>query len=149
MVHNTVQAAKTIGMRRQQIASKWLGPPCHNDPEYSTDPDSGDEEPRKPEKEPELPELDIPAEKLTVPPVPSINFAPFNEIDGRALFPRAFNDNLDMPKLPESKEDEPEIPKIVIEKPDADVGETVIDRDEDVVDLDLEVPYLYGEIPLP
>ena len=37
LIHNSVQAAKTIKLRRQAITSKWMGPPCHNDPDYSDD----------------------------------------------------------------------------------------------------------------
>jgi len=44
MIHNSVQAAKTIKQRRQAIASKWMGPPTHNDPIYSNDSSSGAEE---------------------------------------------------------------------------------------------------------
>lgn len=49
MTHNSVQAAKTIKQRRQAIASKWMGPPTHNDPNYSNDTSSGEEQ--EPEKE--------------------------------------------------------------------------------------------------
>ena len=43
LIHNSVQAAQTIKMRRQQIASKWLGPPTALDPAYSPDITSGSE----------------------------------------------------------------------------------------------------------
>ena len=71
MIHNTVQAAKTLKMRRQQIAAKWMGPPTHNDPEYSNDPSSGEEkekpivkeEKEDPDDSPDLDNLKIPEQE--------------------------------------------------------------------------------------
>ena len=44
LLHNSFQAVKTIKLRRQAIVSKWMGPPCHNDPNYSNDTSSGTED---------------------------------------------------------------------------------------------------------
>lgn len=96
LVHNSIQAAKTIRMRRQQIASKWLGPPDVNDPDYSTDSDSGGEDSQPSIK----PELDINLILLKVPPVPAVNLRLFNEIKDRSLFPRPLTDNFELPRLP-------------------------------------------------
>ena len=51
MIHNSIQAVQTIKMRRQQIASKWLGPPTANDPAYSPDATSGSESSSEEEEE--------------------------------------------------------------------------------------------------
>ena len=44
LIQNSVQAARELYRRRQQIASKWLGPPTVNDPNYSDDSTSGSED---------------------------------------------------------------------------------------------------------
>ena len=60
LIHNAVQAARTLKMRRQAIASKWMGPPTDNDANYSNDSSSGtEEEPEKDEHDPDdSPSLD-------------------------------------------------------------------------------------------
>ena len=137
MIHNSVQAAKTIKMRRQQIVSKWMGPPGHNDPDYSTDPDTDIESDPEPVPEPVF-ELDIKLALLKVPPVPSVTFAPFNEIKDRSLFPQPFHD-MDKPTLP--TQPEPEVPIIAEpEKPDEE-GDAVIEIDLPIdIELEIEVP---------
>ena len=63
LIHNAIQAARTIKMRRQQIASKWMGPPTHNDPDHSNDTSSGTEEEQDafdPDDSPSMDKLQLP-----------------------------------------------------------------------------------------
>lgn len=57
LIVNTGEATVTAYKRRKQIASKILGPPVKNDPLYSDESSSGDEDPKKPP--PQDPDLDL------------------------------------------------------------------------------------------
>ena len=43
LVHNSIQACMTLKRRRQQLITKWLGPPTVNDPNFSNDSSSEDD----------------------------------------------------------------------------------------------------------
>ena len=68
LIHNAIQAARTIKMRRQAIATKWMGPPTHNDPEFSNDTSSGSEEEQEehdPDDSPSMDKLKEPKNRPT------------------------------------------------------------------------------------
>ena len=139
MIHNTVQAAKTLKMRRQQIAAKWMGPPTHNDPEYSNDPSSGEEKEKpivKEEKEDpdDSPDLD----NLKIPEQEPAEGKSFGHLE--IHFPKElFDAQIAKPKI----EGEPDIiPRPVLED-SSTASEPEVD-DKEAPDIDIETPMLGG-----
>ena len=141
LAHNSVQAAKTIKARRQQIATKWLGPPVSNDAEYPPDTSSGEEEPL-PEDGPnadDSPNLVTP--NLLFPACePDVDkHGKLNKRDYRSVFPKKFVAEA-LPSRDGS------IPEKVLEPEPKSKGATVID-DGDLTEIE-DVPFDF-DVPLP